>query len=83
MRRGLPISDHNSRYMGAAIARFAAKKCFEVVAERVEVETGEGSDALERRPVPSAAMAAARHLKIAVAVAKLDRLSSDAAFTSA
>jgi DNA invertase Pin-like site-specific DNA recombinase len=32
------------------IARFAAAEGLEVVAEFVEVETGKGADALERRP---------------------------------
>jgi DNA invertase Pin-like site-specific DNA recombinase len=65
-----------------AIARFAATEGFEVVAEHVEVETGKGSDALERRPVLSAALAQARKAKIAVVVAKLCRLSRDVAFIS-
>ena len=33
-----------------AVARFAAEHGHEVVAEHVEVETGKGSDALDRRP---------------------------------
>lgn len=34
----------------AALARFAGAEGFELVAEFIEVETGEGADALERRP---------------------------------
>ena len=65
-----------------AIADFAAREGFEVVAEHVEVETGKGSDALDRRPVLAAALAAARKIKGAVIVAKLDRLSRDVAFVA-
>lgn len=63
-----------------AIARFAEAEGFEVVAEHVEVETGKGSDALDRRPELAAALAEARRHKAAVVVAKLDRLSRDVAF---
>ena len=65
-----------------AIADFAAREGFEVVAEHVEVETGKGSDALDRRPVLAAALADARKIKGAVIVAKLDRLSRDVAFVA-
>src|SRR6266404_3929452 len=57
-----------------ALARFAAAEDLEIVAEYVEVETGKGSDARERRPELAAALADARRLKCAVIVAKLDRL---------
>ena len=46
------------------------------------METGKGSDALERRPQLKAALAAAKKLKCNVAVAKLDRLSRDVHFIS-
>lgn len=59
-----------------AIAVFAEAGGFVVVAEHVEVETGKGADALERRPQ----LAVARKAKCAVVVAKLDRLSRDVAF---
>jgi DNA invertase Pin-like site-specific DNA recombinase len=49
---------------------------------RYEVETGNGSDALERRPQLAAALAEARMLRCPVAVAKLDRLSRDVYFIS-
>lgn len=42
-----------------------------------EVETGKGSDALDRRPQLAAALAAAKRLRCPVLVAKLDRLSRD------
>jgi DNA invertase Pin-like site-specific DNA recombinase len=48
----------------------------------IEVETGKGADALDRRPQLAAALAAARRLKAPIAVAKLDRLSRDVAFVS-
>ena len=43
-----------------AIARFAGTEGCEVVAEFVEVETGKGADALDRRPKLAAALAQAR-----------------------
>jgi DNA invertase Pin-like site-specific DNA recombinase len=64
------------------LTRFAEAEGFEVLKEFVEVETGKGSDALDRRPQLSAALAAARKAKCHVAVAKLDRLSRDVHFIS-
>jgi len=64
------------------IAQFAAAHGFTITAEYLEVETGKGADALERRPQLTAALAQARKLKCAVIVAKLDRLSRDVAFIS-
>ena len=54
----------------------------EVAGEFVEVETGKGADALDRRPQLAAALATARKRKSEVLVAKLDRLSRDVAFIS-
>ena len=54
-----------------------------MASEFVEVETGKGSDALDRRPQLGAALAKARTLHCPVAVAKLDRLSRDVHFISA
>lgn len=65
-----------------AIARFGAAEDCEVIAEYVEVETGKGADALDRRPQLAAALAAARKAKAPVVVAKLCRLSRDVAFVS-
>jgi DNA invertase Pin-like site-specific DNA recombinase len=65
-----------------ALARFASGEGFEIVAEFVEVETGKGSDALDRRPHLAATLAKARALRCPVAVAKLDRLSRDVHFIS-
>ena len=66
----------------AAIARFAEAEGFEIIAEHVEVETGKGADALDRRPVLAAALTEARKAKVPVLVAKLDRLSRDVHFIS-
>jgi DNA invertase Pin-like site-specific DNA recombinase len=62
------------------LAHFAQAEGFTVAREFVEVETGKGSDALDRRPQLKAALAAARKLRCHVAVAKLDRLSRDVHF---
>jgi DNA invertase Pin-like site-specific DNA recombinase len=48
----------------------------------VEVETGKGADALDRRPKLRAALAEAKKQRCPVLVAKLDRLSRDVAFIS-
>jgi len=66
----------------AAIVRFAESEGFDVIREFVEVETGKGSDALDRRPQLTAALAEARKQRCAVVVAKLDRLSRDVHFIS-
>src|SRR3954452_1858562 len=65
-----------------AIARFCETEGYAVEAEHVEVETGKGADALERRPQLAAALTRAKRLKGPVIVAKLDRLSRDVAFIS-
>ena len=63
-----------------AIARFADTVGSEIIAEHVEVETGKGHDALERRPKLKAAMDDGRRHKCPVVVAKLDRLSRNVEF---
>src|SRR4051794_40187137 len=65
-----------------AVERFTAEHGYEVAAEFVEVETGKGSDALERRPQLAAALKRAKAERCPVLVAKLDRLSRDVAFVS-
>ena len=65
-----------------ALTRFAASEGFELLRVFVEVETGKGSDALDRRPELAAALNEARRQKCSVAVAKLDRLSRDVHFIS-
>ena len=64
------------------LARFAEAEGFDLVRVFVEVETGKGSDALDRRPQLAAALAEARRKRCSVAVAKLDRLSRDVHFIS-
>src|SRR3982751_4456723 len=65
-----------------AVERFPAEHGYEVAAEFVEVETGKGSDALDRRPQLAAALKRAKAERCPVIVAKLDRLSRDVAFIS-
>jgi len=65
-----------------ALSRFAQSEGLDLAAEFVEVETGKGSDALDRRPQLAAALARARALRCPVAVSKLDRLSRDVHFIS-
>ena len=64
----------------AAVAMFAKAEGFEIAAEFTEVESGKGSDALERRPQLKAKQR--KKAKCEVAVAKLDRLSRDVVFIS-
>jgi DNA invertase Pin-like site-specific DNA recombinase len=66
----------------AALARFAEAEGYDLVETFEEVETGKGSDALDRRPQLSAALKAAHEHKAPIIVAKLDRLSRDVHFIS-
>jgi DNA invertase Pin-like site-specific DNA recombinase len=59
---------------------FAEAEGYTLIAEFTEVETGKGTDALDRRPQLAAALAAGKAGKCPVIVAKLDRLSRDVAF---
>jgi DNA invertase Pin-like site-specific DNA recombinase len=63
-----------------AVQAFAEAEGLTIIAEFTEVETGKGSDALDRRPQLKAALKAAKRAKCEVAFAKLDRLSRDVAF---
>jgi len=63
-----------------AAERFAEAEGITILSEYVEVESGKGSDALDRRPQLATALSAARTAKCPVLVAKLDRLSRDVAF---
>lgn len=65
-----------------AIESFAAREGLLVNAWFTEVETGKGSDALERRPKLAEALERASKLKVPVLVSKLDRLSRDVHFIS-
>jgi DNA invertase Pin-like site-specific DNA recombinase len=66
----------------AAIARFVEAEGITLVGEFVEVESGKGSDALDRRPQLRAALAEARKAGCPLVIAKLDRLSRDVAFVA-
>ena len=66
----------------ARISAFAKLENLETVREFVEIETGKGADALDRRPQLKAAIAAAKRLGTHIVVAKLDRLSRDVHFIS-
>jgi DNA invertase Pin-like site-specific DNA recombinase len=63
-----------------AVTAFCHREGFAVVGELVEVETGKGADALDRRPKLREALAMARKAKASVVVAKLDRLSRNVLF---
>jgi DNA invertase Pin-like site-specific DNA recombinase len=65
-----------------AICRFAEAEGFEIADLKVEVETGKGADALDRRPILKEALDQARKINGVVIVAKLDRLSRDVAFVA-
>jgi DNA invertase Pin-like site-specific DNA recombinase len=65
-----------------AIAQFAQNHGLDITQAFVEIETGKGSDALERRPQLRQALAAAKKLKCPVVVAKLDRLSRNVSFNA-
>ena len=65
-----------------AVAQYALSSSQTIAQEFIEIETGKGSDALEKRPVFAAALKKAKKLKAPLVVAKLDRLSRDVAFIS-
>src|SRR3546814_661353 len=65
-----------------AILRFAEREQIEIAHWFTEVETGKGSDALDRRPQLASALKAAQRTKCPIIVAKLDRLSRDVHFVS-
>jgi DNA invertase Pin-like site-specific DNA recombinase len=65
-----------------AITRFATNEGLELAGEFIEVETGKGADALDKRPQLAAALRKAKQLKCPITVSKLDRLSRDVAFIS-
>lgn len=76
-RSGLGIEGQRAR-----VEQFVRAEGFELIAEHVEVETGKGADALDRRPKLAQALEQARREGCPVIVAKLDRLSRDVAFIS-
>jgi DNA invertase Pin-like site-specific DNA recombinase len=62
------------------IARHCHAAGITLAGEYIEIETGKGADAIDRRPQLKAALTAARKLRAPIIVAKLDRLSRDVAF---
>jgi DNA invertase Pin-like site-specific DNA recombinase len=62
------------------VEQFCRQEGVALVGAYTEVETGKGSDAMERRHQLRAAMEAAQRINGYVFVAKLDRLSRDVAF---
>ena len=76
-RSGLGVEAQRAR-----ISAFAKLENLETVREFVEIETGKGANALDRRPQLKAAIAAAKRLGTHIVVAKLDRLSRDVHFIS-
>jgi DNA invertase Pin-like site-specific DNA recombinase len=66
----------------AQLLAFAKAESMAIVAEYVEVESGKGHDALDRRPTLAAAIADAKTRGCSVVVSKLDRLSRDVHFIS-
>jgi len=66
----------------AAVQRFAEAEGIDLIGQHVEVETGKGADALDRRPELGRALARTRKAKCPVIVAKLDRLSRHVHFIS-
>jgi DNA invertase Pin-like site-specific DNA recombinase len=63
-----------------AIAKFAANESLEIAGEFIEVETGKGADALDKRPQLAAALRKAKQVGAHIAVSKLDRLSRNVEF---
>lgn len=76
-RSGLGLEAQKS-----AIEAFAHREGLLILEWFVDVETGKGSDALERRPRLAAALDFARRRSCRIVVSKLDRLSRDAHFIS-
>jgi DNA invertase Pin-like site-specific DNA recombinase len=71
-RSGLGLDAQRS-----ALVHFARGESFQIIAEFVEVDSGKGHDALDRRPQLRAALAQAGKLRCHLGVAKQDRLSRD------
>jgi DNA invertase Pin-like site-specific DNA recombinase len=66
----------------AAVAQFAANFGFEIIDTYVEVETGKGADALDKRPQLATALEVARLTGATVVGAKLDRITRNLHFGS-
>lgn len=66
----------------AAVAAYLNGGVWELVGEFVEVETGKGANALDRRPQLRAALDASRKHGATLIIAKLDRLARNVHFVS-
>lgn len=66
-----------------SVTEFCEAENIEIVGHYQEVETGKGSDALDKRPQLAKALAHAKKEGASLVVAKLDRLSRNVAFISA
>ncbi len=64
------------------VARYLTSTSGHLLAEFEEVETGKGSDALDKRPKLKAAIALAKKRKAVLVIAKLDRLARNVHFIS-
>ena len=77
-----PIQLRGAEACRQALCCFAEAEGFDLIAELVELETGKGADALDRRPQLATALAQARKEKCPVLVGKLGRRSRDVHFIS-
>ncbi|MBA3596218.1 MAG: recombinase family protein [Methylibium sp.] len=66
----------------AAISHAVAARGGQLLADFEEVQTGKGSDALDRRPILAEAMRTAKGRKATLIVSRLDRLSRNLHFVS-
>ena len=64
------------------VAQYLAEGCKTVLAEFVEIETGKGANALDRRPELRQAIALCSKLGATLLIAKLDRLARNVHFVS-
>ena len=62
--------------------QFARANGFDIIAEYIEIESGKGSDALDRRPKLSSALKQAKELGCPILASKLCRISRDVHFIS-
>lgn len=65
-----------------AVRQYLNGGSWELVGEYIEVETGKGSDALDKRPQLKAALAQCKKAKAKLLIAKLDRLARNVHFVS-
>jgi len=76
-RSGLGLEAQQS-----AVSDFCKREGIDLNGEYIEIETGKGSDALDRRPNLAAALKEAKKQGAHIIVSKLDRLSRDVHFIS-